>query len=471
VKPLQLRTSLTLAYSAILSVVLSAVGIGFHTLMVRQLDASATSTLQEKARALHGYLRFANGMPELAYDRSDVDEAAFINDATRYYQVYDSTSGRLLAQSPGMEALGLHYTPQEVAEFQRQPATSTHDVQTDSGRLRLTTSVITPSSGEEYVVQVGETLAAMDRALSRVDRLLWINLLAGVLLSLLLGRWLAGRALTPLSSLAASTERIGIANLHDRLANRGTGDELDRVADAFNQALARVERSVGEMRQFSAALAHELRTPIAILRGEAELELVHAASSVERRERLASQIDEYDRLTRLINQILTLARAEAGEIALASQPVALGELAVSVVEQIEPVASARNIALTCSAPEPVAVRGDAGWLERLLLILLDNAIKFTPDGGRVSVDVSTTGTTARLKVADTGSGIPLDAIPHLFKRFYRVEADAPRQNTGAGLGLALAKWIADRHHATIEVNGQPGAGTTVVVIFTVLREA
>ena len=225
------------------------------------------------------------------------------------------------------------------------------------------------------------------------------------------------------------------------------------------------------MRQFSAALAHELRTPIAILRGEAELELLHSASSVERRERLASQIDEYDRLTRLINQILTLARAEAGEIMLASQPVALGELAVSVVEQIEPVASARHIALTCSGAGPVAVRGDAGWLERLLLILLDNAIKFTPDGGRVSVDVSTTGTTACLKVADTGNGIPRDAIPHLFKRFYRVEADAPRQNTGAGLGLALAKWIADRHHASIEVNSQPGTGTIVVVSFAVLRDA
>ena len=190
-----------------------------------------------------------------------------------------------------------------------------------------------------------------------------------------------------------------------------------------------------------------ISTPIAILRGEAEFELAHPVSPDERRERLLSQVDEYDRLTRLINQILTLARAESGEIKLSSEAVKLGELAASVAEQIEPVADARHIALTCDVTQDVTVQGDSGWLERLLLILLDNAIKYTPDDGRISVSVSRTGSVASVAVTDSGVGIPADALPRLFQRFYRADSSTSRGTPGVGLGLALAKWIADRHGA------------------------
>jgi heavy metal sensor kinase len=463
VKSLPLRTSLSLAYTAILAAVLTALGFGYHSALVRQLDLEATSGLNEKARALHGYLRFERGRPVLQFDGSDPDEVAFINDATRYYQVYDARSGRLLTQSPGMESLGLLYTPGEVAEFGTR--LETHDVQTDRGRLRVTDTVLSPAAGEAYLVQIGEPLDSIDRAMVGFDGLLLWRLVGGVLLAALLGWWLAGRALAPLSRLATSTHAIGINNLHDRLPLRGARDELDQVADAFNHALGRVEQSVGEMRQFSAALAHELRTPLAILRGEAELELAHPLPADQRQERVASQIDEYDRLTRLINQILTLARAEAGEIRLSTAPLGLGGLASAVAEQIEPVAGARDITLTCVVEQDVTVDADAGWLQRLLLILLDNAIKYTPDGGLVSVRVSSTAGEARLTVKDSGAGIPPEALPHLFDRFYRAESAGTHQTPGAGLGLALAKWIAERHGATIDVSSAPGTGSTFVVCF------
>jgi heavy metal sensor kinase len=463
VKPLQLRTSLALAYTAILSVVLTAVSLGFHSALVRQLDAVLSDALEEKARALHRYLRFERGTPVLAYDASDPEEATFVTDATRYYQVYDANSGRLLVQSSGMDAVGLRYTPAEVAEFREQ--SETRDFQTDTGRLRVTTSLIEPAAGEAYLIQVGEPLASVDRAIAGFDRLLWLRIIIGLAIAALLGRWLAGRALSPLSRLAAATHNIGIRTLSDRLEVRGTGDELDKVATAFNQTLARLEASVGEMRQFSAALAHELRTPIAILRGEAELELARPVPVDARQERLISQIDEYDRLTRLINQILTLARAEGGEIRLSFAPVALGPLASSVTEQIEPVASARGVVLTADVAADAVVQGDASWLERLLLILLDNAIKFTPDGGRVAVQVSRADERALLSVSDTGAGIPTEALPRLFERFYRAESPASRQTPGTGLGLALAQWIAERHGARIEVTSTVGAGSTFVVSF------
>ena len=462
-KPLQLRTSLALAYTAILSVVLTAVSLGFHSALVRQLDASLAEALEEKAGALHRYLRFEHGTAVLTFDANDPEEAAFVADATRYYQVYDANTGRLLVQSPGMQAVGLHYTPAEVAEFRAQ--SETRDFQTDTGRLRVSSSIVAPGAGEAYLIQVGEPLTSIDRALVGFDRLLWLRVTLGLLIAAVLGRWLAGRALSPLSRLAADTHAIGIRTLSDRLPIRGTGDELDQVATAFNQTLARLEASVGEMRQFSAALAHELRTPIAILRGEAAFELAHPLPADARQDQLASQIDEYDRLTRLINQILTMARAEGGEIALSFAPVALGPLAVSVTEQIEPVASARNVAMTADVTGEVVVRGDAGWLERLLLILLDNAIKFTGEGGRVTVRVSSVDGRGLLTVADTGVGIPAEAIPRLFERFYRVESAASRHTPGAGLGLALAHWIAERHAARIDVTSTPGTGTTFAVSF------
>jgi heavy metal sensor kinase len=461
VKPLPLRISLTIAYTGIFAVLMTGLAIAAHSLFVRQLDEAATITLEEKARGLHGYLQFKDGAPVLEYKGDDVDAAAFVDDATDYYQVFDARDGRLLTQSPGLEALGLHYTPDEVAELRAN--VGPHDVQSDRGRLRLLTSVISPRPGEVYLVQVGELLTSVDATLAGFDRLLLWMIAGGLALAAVAGRWLASSALAPLSRLAVATQGIGIKNLDARLSVRGANDELDHVAQAFNRTLARVERSVGEMRQFSAALAHELRTPVAILRGEAELALRPSASGEDLRQVLMRQIDEFDRLTRLINQILTLARAEGGEIEMANRSVDLAALGASVAEQIEPVAAEQGITLSCDVADGVVVRGDAGWLERLLLILLDNAIKFTPEGGRISIAFSCAKGLAHVAVTDTGMGISPDALPHLFERFYRVDPARSHQTQGAGLGLALAKWIAERHSGTIDVKSRTGEGSTFTV--------
>jgi signal transduction histidine kinase len=217
------------------------------------------------------------------------------------------------------------------------------------------------------------------------------------------------------------------------------------------------------MKQFSTALAHELRTPLAVLRAEAETALTDARSPEEYRRGLASQIEELDRLTRLINQVLTLARAEAGEIVLATARVDLSAMAADVTEELEAVAQSKQVALSCSADAGVAVMGDAGWLERLLINLIDNAVKFTPAGGRVNVSVSREGDRAVLRVEDTGIGIASDALPHIFERFYQADASRSRTAEGAGLGLNLVRWIAQRHGASVDVTSEVGHGTSVTV--------
>jgi len=318
--------------------------------------------------------------------------------------------------------------------------------------------VLTPADGRSYLLQVGVSLAPMDRTLERFLVLLVTGVLFGLIAVSVIGRWLARFALTPLTQLAESTRMINIQDLGRRIPVRGAHDELDDVASAFNHTLERLEHAIGEMRQFSSALAHELRTPLTALRGDIEMAMSEQSDS-NRQLRAASQLEEIDRLKRLIDQILVLARAEAGEIPLRVGAVDLGMLAASLVDQIEPVAQAKQITMRCEHADAVVVQGDADWLKRLVLNLLDNAIKFTAHGGQVSVRVSREGNVARLAVRDTGIGIDPGVKPHIFERFFRADPARSRGVDGVGLGLSLAKWIVDRHHGRIDVESQPGQGS------------
>jgi heavy metal sensor kinase len=458
-----LRTRLTVFYTLVFGALLMALAAVSYRVLAQQLDSDATSNLVEMTNGLHGYLDFKTGKPEIVYDSGDPEEAAFVQRATRFYQIYDAGSGALLAQSEALEPLGLAFTPREVKSFRDQPRL--HDIQTDYGRIRLTNSVITEGASQVYLLQVGTSLAAMDGALRSFRSLLLWGMPAGLLIAVIVGRWMAGVALTPLARFAAAARTIDAANLQQRLPVRGTGDELDEVAHAFNDTLARVEDAVGEMRQFSTAIAHELRTPIAALRGEIELAAMKPGTSDELRQVFASQLEELDKLKRLIDQLLTLARAESGQIPLAHARVDLAPLVESIVEQLEPVAQAQDLILAAQIDAQPAVLGDAGWIERLLLNLLDNAFKFTPPGGTVTVRLSAVEGRAVLEVRDTGVGMTPDVLPHVFERFYRGDPARSAGGFGVGVGLSLVKWIVDRHNGTVTVASAPGSGARFTVSF------
>jgi heavy metal sensor kinase len=454
---LTLRTRLTVFYTLVFGVLLTALAAVSYRALGQQLDSDATANLIELTNGLHGYLHFENGTPEVQYDTSDPQETAFVQRATRFYQVYDGTTGALLLQSDAIAPLGLTFTPIEVKSFHDEPRL--HDIQTDYGRVRLTNSVITDAPGQTYLLQVGASLAAMDAALGRFLQLLLWGVPAGLLVAILAGRWMATVALGPLLRFAGAARAIDVTNLRQRLPVRGVHDELDDVAQAFNETLARVEDAVGEMRQFSTALAHELRTPIAALRGEIELAAMEPGAAPEYRAAAASQLEELDKLTRLIDQLLTLARAESGQIPLARERVDLAALVPSVVEQVEAVAQANGLELRCDVSGGIAVLGDAEWLERLLLNLLDNAFKFTPRGGRILVRLSSVDGIAHLEVSDTGIGMPPEVVTHVFERFYRADPARSSNAQGVGLGLSLVKWIADRHEAVLHASSEPGRGS------------
>jgi heavy metal sensor kinase len=458
---LPFQTRLILFCTVTFALLLTVLSLASYRLLAQQLDLDASADLAELTDGLHGYVRFEDGMPTLVFDEKDADQAAFVHAATRYYQIYDVNDGRLLVQSPALEPLGLRLTPGEVRMFLDDP--KPYDIQTAYGRFRISNSLMAPASGGRYLLQVGASLEPMDATLQRYLHLLMLRALPSLVLTLLAVWWMARRALSPLTTLAAEARGVNIGTLDRRLHTRGTGDQLDDVASAFNETLANLENAFGEMRQFSSALAHELRTPLAALRGEMELALLRPRSESEWRTSAASQIDEIDKLTRMVNQLLTLARAEAGEIPLAHDAVDLGTLVATVTEQLEPVAQARDLDLHCVVHQPVTVRGDSGWLERLLLNLLDNAIKYTPSRGHIRVGVSREEDHARVDVSDTGPGIRAEAVPHIFERFYRVDPARSSTVEGAGLGLSLAKWIVDRHQGRIDVLSEPGKGSTFTI--------
>ena len=454
---LTLRARLAVIATIVSGLLLGGLSVVSYNVLARWLDEDVTTRLTELTDGLHGYLRFDGDAPTVEYNTNDSDQASFVHEATRYYQVYDSATGRLLVQSPDIAPLGLSLTRGEIVLLLATSQPS--DITTPYGRLRIVNSPIAGPGGRTYLLQVGVSLRTLDVSLSRYRDLLLVLTPLSLLLAAAGAWWLSGFALAPLTRAAFAARDIDIATLGRRLPTRGVKDELEDMTLAFNETLGRLERSIGEMRQFSTALAHELRTPLAALRGEIELAL-RATRDVDLQQSLASQIEDIDRLTRLIEHVLTLARAESGQIPLSFGAVDLGELASSLVETLEPVANARTIALRCEPAPVVVALGDAGWLERLVLNLIDNAMKFTREGGCVIVRVSRHGERACLEVADTGIGMTPDVAAHVFERFYQADPSRSSPSGGAGLGLSLVKWIVDRHHGTVSVESTPEKGST-----------
>jgi heavy metal sensor kinase len=311
-----------------------------------------------------------------------------------------------------------------------------------------------------YVIRVLSPLDTVEGTLRSLRLILLLMLPVVLVLSGGAGAWLAGRTLRPVDRMVASARNISAENLQVRLPVPGTRDELDRLAATFNGMLDRIEQGFSFQRQFWEDVAHELKTPLAIMKGEMEVALRSGGGPGDR-EVLASGLEEVEGLIRLIEKMLTLARLDRGGAAMDMTGLDLAALAGRAVEEFRALAEDKGIKLGLAAAEAVAVRGDEVRLRSLLFILLDNALKFTPDGGTVGVEVAAEGGQARLAVTDTGTGIGTSDLPRIFERFHR--ASRPSEGGGFGLGLSIAKAVAEGHGGRIEVRSHAGAGSTFTV--------
>ncbi|HVZ83818.1 MAG TPA: ATP-binding protein [Terracidiphilus sp.] len=292
----------------------------------------------------------------------------------------------------------------------------------------------------------------------------WEGLLAAAPLLLLIssagGYWLSRRALQPVDRITATARSISIRNLSERLPVAASGDELERLTATFNAMLDRLESAVNQIKQFTADASHELRGPLSFVRTVAEVALRNAKADPESRKAFEDIVEEAAKASVLLEDMLTLARAEAERGDIVLEPLNLSAVVQDACERARPLAAERRLGLSTSVEKDreTTVLGDFSALRRLLLILLDNALKYTPHPGQIDVALTANLRQATVTVQDTGSGIAEKDLPHIFDRFYR--ADPSRsQIEGSGLGLAIAKWIADLHHADLTVTSHTGQGS------------
>ncbi len=340
---------------------------------------------------------------------------------------------------------------------------SYRDVPGGGKRWRVV-SVRARGPGGPLDVQVARSLEGFDQE-SR--ELLLALLLAGPLALLMAvagGYFLAHRALAPVEQIRRRTQEITADRLDRRLPVPNPGDELGLLAGTINDMIARLERSFAEVRRFTADASHELRTPLTAIRTEAEVALARQSLPPEVQHLLGSILEECGRLTRLTDQLLALSREDAGVGPPAREPVDLAALVAGVAETMRPLAEARGLRLHANGRGPAWVSGDPARLRQVFYNLLDNAIKYSPEGGPVEAHVEARGGEAVAAVRDAGVGIPPEHLPRVFDRFYRVDRVRSREMGGTGLGLSIARSIVAGHGGRIDLDSAPGKGTTCTVV-------
>jgi len=318
--------------------------------------------------------------------------------------------------------------------------------------------------GKSYLVEVGTSGEPVNQLVRRLLTLLALGLPFVALLAAGGGYLLVRRALAPVEQLTGKAEIITQHNLSERLPVPDTGDELERLSLALNHMITRLDDAFGNSRRFVADASHELRTPLTIVQGELEALAKDAATPAEFREQLGSLLEEVERLARIVQQLFALSRLDAGEALTESTFLDLSALAVSTAEQIALLAEDKQITLCREPGGAVFVNGDRSRLRQVIVNLLDNAIKYTEPGGTIALTTGVRNGWAVLEVADSGVGIPSDALPHVFERFYRVRQERASGSAGAGLGLAIVKSICSAHGGSVEVESTVGTGSRFRVL-------
>ena len=366
-------------------------------------------------------------------------------------------SGRVIYASSNSGALSaplcpvfIDDNPETAPVHQRETNAPKEDVQVVAIGYRV--------DGTRYIVEVAGAENEVSSALDGL--LLTLGLGFPVLIGLsTLGVYnLLGRALRPVAEIVNSAERITLRNLSQRLPVPATGDEIERLTVALNHMIQRLDESYQVTSRFAGDASHELRTPLTIMRGELESLLNESDLNEEHAAQVESVLEEAERLTQIVEGLLTLSRLDAGESRMNKDPVDLAELASTTVEHMLPLAEEKSLTLACQAEAGVMVDANEVRVKQVIVNLLDNAIKYTPEGGKITVRVSHEASHALLEVEDNGIGISVEALPHVFERFYRSEQPQARRAGGTGLGLSMVQSIVEAHRGKVAVESREHFG-------------
>lgn len=464
-----LRARFTLWYTLIFGALLLASSLGYYGLITRSIRTRLDLALANIARTAVSQYR-----SELVENQGEVDTAAahFLNEfRPPHLSVAIFRAGRWRTQEDDGKVPGTPLSrlitdappPEALAEARRTgdaALANSSSAFSPDGKLAIAR---VPEAGTEFYIVIAETREETAALLASLRRMFYLSLPLNLLLAGIAGLLFVRKSLTPITRMASQAEQLGANNLHERLPVIHPEDELGRLARVFNDLLGRLERSFSSMREFTADASHEFRTPLAIIRGEADVALSQERSIREYRETLAIIQDEARRLTRLVDDMLALARADSGQRVHQIKEFYLDDLVEECARSFQSLAERNRQTLTLDAGQDVSIRGDEELLRRMISNLLDNALKYTPPGGSISVALRRGESSVRLTIADTGIGVPSEDAARIFERFYRVDKARSRAVGGSGLGLSIVKWIAELHGGAVELESRVGHGSAFTV--------
>ena len=462
------RIRLTLWYTAAMALVLVVLASATYFVIRRDVVRRADAQAVELADSFLSTVDAEMGDATKPDSMDDGIGAAISEHRFRdvVFAVFDP-QGDVLALSPGGEMPGGATGPTREA-MAASLAPLLHEASVfNSARVggRRYRTYVRPFSIDQQkaTLVVLQSLHRQNEFLETLAKTFWIVIPLAILLSSVGGYLLAKQSLSPVVAMSAEASRIGADNLHDRLHVQNPRDELGQLAASFNELLDRLDLSFERQKRFVADASHELRTPVAILCGEADVTLSQQTrTEQEYRESLAILREEAKRLKHIVEDLFTLARADAGQHPLAPADFYLDELVAECARNVRTLASAKTIALTCDAGGEMPIHADEALVRRMLMNLLDNAIKFTPEGGQVALRAGAVDGIYQVKVEDSGPGVPADLQDKIFERFFREDKARSRNESGggAGLGLAIASWIASAHGGKLELTRSDPQGST-----------
>ncbi|MEE8574903.1 MAG: ATP-binding protein, partial [Thermodesulfobacteriota bacterium] len=447
-----IRTRLTLWYASLLAVSL----IVFGMILYYSLFKVFTDNIDEQIDSVAGMMVHAvigpSGRMMVPRNFDFILERFFgIKTSGKFIQIL-SKEGVVKGKSSSLEGFILHLS--ERSHQRALKGKSTYAIVDTLGRypVRVVTKpVFLKERGLVAMIQVGSSLEGMERIYYYIIYVFVIGTFAAVIVASIGGWIIAGKALKPVDKITIMARRIGAESLHERLSIKGPPDEIGRLAATFNEMIGRLEDSFEQIKQFTGDASHELRTPLTVIKGEIEVALRGESKASELKEVLVSALEEIDRMSYIVSNLLDLAKADKEAFTGESEPVLFDRVVSERFELLGRVAADKGVKMELKAGEPLTVIGDKLRLTQLLFNLIDNAIKYTSPGGIVIVSLRGDEGMARLTIIDTGMGISTKDLPHIFDRFYRVDKARTHDEGGAGLGLSICKEIVDSHGGSIDV--------------------
>lgn len=457
-----LRVRLTLWYGTALALVLIIFSVALYAMTARNLRDTVDESLEDTAMTAVRSLEERGFLP-LINEEELLSQFPELTRIDKFFQIF-SPSGTISIRSPNIKqhevplsrtALDAAFAGQKIFESAKYPK---------EPPLRLISVPIVYRGNLLYIVQVGTSMESVGETLQRFLVLLVVAIPIALAVSLAGGWFLAGRALRPVDKITLAAQRIAAGDLSQRLSMPTAHDEIGRLAATFNNMIGRLDTSFRQIRQFTSDASHELRTPLTVMKGETDLVLRRPRLLDDYKSVLESNLEEIDRMTRIVDELLFLSRADMGEVRVESMPVAMESLVEDIHRQAKLLAQDRNIEVLLGTVMPVVVQGDDLRLRELLLNLVENAMKYSHPDGKVEIALLNDGREARLSVTDHGIGIAPADHKKIFQRFFRTDVARGHTKKGTGLGLAICSWIAELHKGRVEVKSDLGQGSTFTVV-------